>query len=338
MTNSPLLKRVLAILWQVCRAMVACVVVLASLVIFPNGIPWMIAVWLLAYSLLVLSGRNGLVCLSLCAGVLIAKRLTPSPGLLVLLALMVAIIVFGIVHAYRHRSRPMGRFGWISVLLLWIAWGGMTADWYYATHAHHRVTLKGNRPVVCLGDSMTSLGMFGGYPQELRKRISLPVVDMGTGGWSAKQVIEHRTFMSEIAAHNPQTVVIELGAHDYLRFRTRAETKTNLKAIIAACRRMGAEVILMEVPRAYTSDPFWGLEREIAREEDVELMPDTAMRILFLHSPILPPGSWWGEPYLTDDSGLHPNAAGNQVLAEHVTRALERLYGPTIRKRDPDAK
>jgi hypothetical protein len=36
---------------------------------------------------------------------------------------------------------------------------------------------------------------------------------------------------------------------------------------------------------------------------------------------------------LTDD-GIHPNAAGNQVLAEHVTRALERLYGPAILKRD----
>jgi lysophospholipase L1-like esterase len=208
----------------------------------------------------------------------------------------------------------------------------MTADWYYAAHAHHGVTLKGNRPVVCLGDSMTSLGLFGGYPQELRKRISLPVVDIGTGGWSAKQVIA--TLMPEVAGHDPQAVVVELGAHDFLRFHSRAATKANLKAIIAACRRMGAEVILMEIPRAYMFDPFWGLEREIAREEDVELMPDTAMRILFLHSPSLPPGSWWGGPYLTDESGIHPNAAGNQVLAEHVTRALERLYGPAILKQD----
>ena len=28
-----------------------------------------------------------------------------------------------------------------------------------------------------------------------------------------------------------------------------------------------AEVVLMEIPRAYMSDPYWGLEREIAREE-----------------------------------------------------------------------
>lgn len=332
MTNSPLSKRVIAILWQVGRAVGACAVVTASLVIFPNGIPWMIAVWLLAYTLLVLCGRGGLICLSLCAAILVIKRLTPSPGLLVLLAVMVSVIAVGLVLAYRQKTRPARLCGWISILVLWIAWGGMTADWFDATHAHHRATLKGNRPVVCLGDSMTSLGMFGGYPQVLRQMISLPVVDMGTGGWSAKQVIEHPTFMSEIAAHHPQVVVVELGAHDFLRFHTRAATKKNLKSIIAVCRRMGAEVVLMEIPRAYMSDPFWGLEREIAREEDVELMPDTAMRILFLHSPTLPPGSWRGGPFLTDESGIHPNAAGNQVLAEHVARALERLYGPTIRR------
>ena len=332
MTNSPLPKRVVDILWQVCRATGACAVVTASLVVFPNGIPWLIAAWLLAYTLLVLCGRRGLVCLGTCAAVLVVKRLTPAPGLLVLLAVMVAVIVFGIVHVYRREPRPSRRFVWVSIFVLWIAWGGMTADWYYATHAHHRVTLKGNRPVVCLGDSMTSLGMFGGYPQELRKRISLPVVDMGTGGWSAKQVNRHahaRSCRTRSTGGGRRT-----WRHDFLRFHSRAATKANLKAIIAACRRMGAEVILMEIPRAYMFDPFWGLEREIAREEDVELMPDTAMRILFLHSPTLPPGSWWGGPYLTDESGIHPNAAGNQVLAEHVTRVLERLYGPAILKRE----
>ena len=319
---------------QVCRAIGACAVVTASLIVFPNAIPWLIAVWLLAYTLLVLSGRSGLLCLGTCAAILIVKRLTPAPGLLMLLGMMIVVIAFGIMRMYYGKPRSSRRFVWVSILVLWTAWGGMTADWYYATHAHHDVTMKGNRPVVCLGDSMTSLGMFGGYPQDLRKRISLPVVDMGTGGWSAKQVIA--TLIPEVAAHNPQTVVIELGAHDFLRFHSRAATKANLKAIIAACRRMGAEVVLMEISRAYMSDPFWGLEREIAREEDVELMPDTAMRILFLHSPSLPPGSWWGGPYLTDESGLHPNAAGNQVLAEHVTRALERLYGPAILKRDDE--
>jgi acyl-CoA thioesterase I len=326
MTDLPLHYRVLAGLGQACRAIGACVIVTASLLVFPNGIPWLIAVWLLAYTLLVLAGRRGLVCLGICAAVLVAKRLTPAPGLLVLLAVMFAVIAIGIVHVRRGEPRPSRRFVWLSILALWIAWGGMTADWFGASHCRHPVALKGRRPVVCLGDSMTSLGMFGGYPQYLRKLISLPVVDMGTGGWSAEQVAG--ALLPELAQHNPQVVVIELGAHDFLRFHSRASAKASLEAIIHASRQMGAEVVMMEIPRAYTSDPYWGLEREIAREEDVELMPDTAMRTLFLHSPLMPPGSWWGGPYLTDESGIHPNAQGNRILAEHVADALERMYGP----------
>jgi lysophospholipase L1-like esterase len=323
-----------------------CAIVTASLLVFPSGIPWLIAAWLLAYTLLALRGRGGLLCLGICAAVLAAKGLTPAPGLFALLAVMLAVIVVGVVHARRRRrggsstaaptseqlpsQRVSRRFAWISIVALWIAWGGMAFDWIWATHIHHSVTLKGNRPVVCFGDSMTSLKAFGGYPQKLQKRISLPVVDEATYGWSAKQVVESRTLLTELARHNAQVMVIELGGHDFLNFNTRAETKANLKTIIAASRKMGAEVVLMEIPRAYVYDPFWGLEREIAREEDVELIPDTALRTIFLHSPILPPGSWRGEPYLTDEGGIHPNAAGNEILVDSVAAALERMYGPAI--------
>ncbi len=311
-------------------------IVTASLLVFPNGISWLIAAWLLAYTLLALGGRRGFVCLGVCTAVLVAKGLTPAPGLLMLLAVMLAVIGIGLFHVRRREGRrPSWRFVWISMIVLWIGWGGMTFDWIHAAHIRHSVALKGNRPVVCFGDSMTSLKMFGGYPQVLQKRISLPVVDEATYGWSAKQVVESRTLLTEIARHNAQVMVIELGAHDYLNSNTRAETKANLKKIIDASRKMGAEVVLMETPRAYIFDPFWGLEREIAREEDVELIPDTALRIIFLHSPILPPGSWRGPPYLTDEGGIHPNAAGNEILADSVAAALERMYGPAILRQPP---
>ena len=88
----------------------------------------------------------------------------------------------------------------------------------------------------------------------------------------------------------------------------------------------------MEIPRDFIGDPYWGLEREIARQEGVELLPDTALRKIFLRSTVFPPGSWLGKPYLTDETGIHPNERGNQVLAESVAAALERMYGPQIRK------
>jgi lysophospholipase L1-like esterase len=127
-------------------------------------------------------------------------------------------------------------------------------------------------------------------------------------------------------------LVIELGAHDFLHGDSRAATKACLKGIIDAVRQTDAEVVLMEIPRAFISNPYWGLEREVAREEDVELVSDTALRRIFLRSTAFPPGSWLGGPYLTDETGIHPNAGGRQILAESVAAALEHMYGPRICK------
>jgi lysophospholipase L1-like esterase len=306
--------------------------VVASLLVFPNAIPWLVAAWLLAYTVLLLAGRRGLICLGACAAVLAAKRVTPSPCLLALVGLMLVLLALGVWIARRGRPALWRRFAWLSAIALWFGWGVMAVDWYAAAHCRHPVAMRGNRPVVCLGDSMTSQGsMLGGYPNDLRKLVSLPVVDMGINGIAAAQVA--RSHLPELVSHNPQVVVIELGVHDFIHGDSRAATKAALKKIIDAARRLGAEVVLMEFPRAPLSDPYWGLEREIARQEDVELVPDTALRTIFLHSPILPPGSWLGRPYLTDDWGIHPNAAGNRLLAESVAAALDRLYGPAIRRR-----
>jgi lysophospholipase L1-like esterase len=53
---------------------------------------------------------------------------------------------------------------------------------------------------------------------------------------------------------------------------------------------------------------------------------------MLLSSPTLPPGTWTGGPFLTQDDGLHPNERGNRLIAERVAAALERMYGPAIRR------
>ena len=66
MKLSPVSIRVVSSLGQACRAVAACLVVLASLLVFPNAIPWLIAAWLVGYSLLALLGRPGHLCLIGC--------------------------------------------------------------------------------------------------------------------------------------------------------------------------------------------------------------------------------------------------------------------------------
>jgi lysophospholipase L1-like esterase len=186
------------------------------------------------------------------------------------------------------------------------------------------------QPVVCLGDSMTSMGDGrAAYPERLGEIIALPVVNLGRPGIDTRQAADS---LPDLVRARPQVVVLELGSHDFLKGRSRAETKAGLEKIIVACQEIGAEVVLMEMPRGYMIDPFAGLERELAREYDLELVPDTAIRRLLLASPALPPGQWIGGPYLTEDDGLHPNDLGNRLLAGYVADALERMYGPAIRR------
>jgi lysophospholipase L1-like esterase len=155
----------------------------------------------------------------------------------------------------------------------------------------------------------------------------VPVVDHAVGGITT---IEGLRRLPESLALMPPAVVIELGGHDSLRGKSRKDTKANLEAMIRASREAGAEVFLFEIPRGFIMDPFAGLDRELAREHDLELIHDGAIRQLVLFSPFTPLGSWTGRN-LSDD-GLHPNDAGNVFLADRVEEALERVYGETLRR------
>ena len=87
-------------------------------------------------------------------------------------------------------------------------------------------------------------------------------------------------------------MIVELGGHDFLRGRSRAATRDVLERIITTLRDAGVEVILMEIPRGFLTDPYAGLERELARQYDLELISDSAIRQLVLFSPYAPPGMW----------------------------------------------
>jgi len=216
------------------------------------------------------------------------------------------------------------RLIWYGVALLWLVWGLAAYEWHAAAHSSRAVELHPAKPVVCIGDSLTSgVRPYGGYPDDLDRLLTVPVVNLGQPGITAEEAL---ALLPKIRQAKPQAVVIELGGHDFLRGGDRATTKSHLETVINAAREIGAEVVLMEIPRGFMVDPFAGLEREIARERDLELVSDTAIRNLVLWSPHAPPGMWIGEPYLSDD-GLHPNANGNRHLAERITKVLARMYG-----------
>ena len=291
-------------------------------------VPWMMAVWLVWHSVLVARRKPGWVPLAACAGIVIVKRV-PWPPVLIVLGLLMLAAGLRDVPRVRERIRPRCKWlPWAACAVLWVAWVAAAVEWHAASHTGRRAMLDPRRPVVCIGDSLTS-GIKKGeaFPEYLAKLISVPVVNLAEPGATTDMAL---TKLPDLVAANPQAVVIELGGNDYLSGESRAAPRRNLLKIVAAAHGLGARVVLMEIPRGFVTDAYAGLERDLARKHDLELVPDTAVRKLIHWSPYAPPGKWFGSHY--SDDGGHPNERGARMLAEYVARALERIFGSAIRE------
>ncbi|MDP6553402.1 MAG: GDSL-type esterase/lipase family protein [Pirellulaceae bacterium] len=297
-----------------------------ALLTFPSAVPWMIAGWLVWHSLSAHRNQVGWAPLIACVCVLMVKRIYLTPWLFGFVA--VALVVALLRAVIEKRKTAFKRFMWVGTLGLWIVWVCVVAEFRFATSCNHPVVLDPSRPVVCVGDSITS-GLVGevSYPEKLERLIRLPVINVGQNGITTEMAYDLRL---RIVEANPQVVIIELGGHDFLKGRTRAETKHNLERLIATCRQLGAQVVLFEIPRGFMTDPFAGLERDIAYQHDLELIGDSAIRNLVLWSPISPPGMWLPSTHLSED-GIHPNVRGTTYLAKRVADGLVRIYGEELR-------
>jgi lysophospholipase L1-like esterase len=287
----------------------------------------MVAAWLVVGTWSALRGTNRWLPFAACAVVLVIKRPDWSPALLLLGMVMLAVAIFLFWLERRLPGGSTKRAKTVALVAVWIAWLAAVWQSYEGYHVRRSPLLHRLRPIVCLGDSLTTgLSAKEAYPEHLQLLVSVPVVNFGRPGVTARDMVEH---LPEILDRQPQLVIIELGGHDFLRGYGRAATRASLVKIIEACQQAGVEVVLVEIPRGFITDPFSGLERELAREYDLELIPDSAIRLLVVRSPAIPVVGELAKPHLSDD-GLHPNAAGAQMLAGVVYRALEQVYGEQL--------
>ncbi len=296
-----------------------------SLLSFPSVLPWMIAFWLGWHTILAGRDRPAWLPLSVCLAILVVKLVARTPGMI---TLGCVLLVIATIRFRRRKSESLlGNARWRGVLVLWVAWAFMFAEWKSLTNCGRSLVLHPSRPIVCLGDSLTE-GMLPdhGYPDKLKKIVRVPVINLGFSGIATAQGLGQ---LPRVLKHNPQVVVIELGGHDFLKGHSRAETKANLVRMIESCREQDAEVILMEIPRGFMFDPFASLEREIAYEQDVQLVADSWLRQIVIMSPIAPPGMWMPKSQLSDD-GIHSNPRGSAAIARRVANALQSMFGNDV--------
>lgn len=123
-----------------------------------------------------------------------------------------------------------------------------------------------------------------------------------------------------LAQHRPALLLIELGANDGLRGLSLEIIRANLTELIRRGRAAGSQVILtaLQLPpnygAAYTAG-FQAVFREVATAEQVPLIPDLLAGV----------AENWD---LMQADGIHPTAAAQPIMLDHVWAVLEGLLGP----------
>ena len=120
-----------------------------------------------------------------------------------------------------------------------------------------------------------------------------------------------------LASHQPQVVILELGANDGLRGLSLDATQSNLDALIRRAKHSGAQVLLigMRLPPNYGpayTEKFQHLFETLAAKYHIKRVP-------FLLAPIASKRTYF------QADGLHPTAAAQPLLLDTVWAELKPL-------------
>jgi acyl-CoA thioesterase-1 len=184
---------------------------------------------------------------------------------------------------------------------------------------------RAERVIVALGDSLTAgLGVAAdeAYPARLQARLTREgyayrVVNAGVSGDTTAGGLRR---VDWILRAKPEIVIVALGANDGLRAQSPQAMRENLTAIIKRLQAAGARVLLagMRLPPNYGAEytkEFQAVFPDVARSTAVAFMP-------FLLDGVA------ADPRLNQPDGIHPTAAGQQVIADRLWPYLRHLLTP----------
>jgi acyl-CoA thioesterase-1 len=184
---------------------------------------------------------------------------------------------------------------------------------------------RGERVIVALGDSLTAgLGVAAdeAYPARLEARLqqegyAYRMVNAGVSGDTTAGGLRR---VDWVLRAKPDIVIVALGANDGLRGQSPQAMRDNLAAIVARLQAGGARVLLagMRLPPNYGAEyttEFQAIFPEVARSARVAFVP-------FLLDGVA------ADARLNQPDGIHPTAAGHQVIADRLWPYLRPLLRP----------
>lgn len=123
--------------------------------------------------------------------------------------------------------------------------------------------------------------------------------------------------------HQPDLIILELGANDGLRGLQIKEIRRNLAAIIEACLGQKVEILLvgMRIPPNYGpryTQEFHATYQLLAQQYKLRFLD-------FLLAGVA------GQRELIQDDGLHPNALAQERILDNIWPALQPMLDKPIR-------
>ena len=191
-------------------------------------------------------------------------------------------------------------------------------------HTPH--SLANTSKILIVGDSLSAeygLPRGTGWVSLLDKRLSYPQSSWSlinasiSGETSAGGQARLATLLK---THQPQIVIIELGANDALRGLQLQTTEKNLRQMIQASKKSGARVLLlgMRIPPNYGADysnQFFRIFATLAKNEQIEYVP------FFLEKVA-------DKAELFQADRIHPNVEAQSILLENVWPKLKPMLKP----------
>lgn len=185
--------------------------------------------------------------------------------------------------------------------------------------------------LVVLGDSLSAgygLAREDSWVAKLEAKLAevapgITVVNASISGATTSAGLQRLPAL--LKEHQPDWLLLELGANDGLQGKPLPLISANLERLIDTAQASGAEVVLfgMRLPpnlgRRYT-EPFTEMFSELARQYDLAYVP-------FLLQDVA------GQADLMQADGLHPNAAAAELIFQNVWPVLRPVLDQTSKQR-----
>lgn len=182
--------------------------------------------------------------------------------------------------------------------------------------------------LVVFGDSLAAgFGLDPGqsFPDDLQKKLDAQgypwhVVNLGISGDTTEGGAAR---MDSATSLKPRIVILELGGNDGLRGLPLAVTRRNLETMIETFQHAGARVVLAGM----TLPPNYGQEYIVRFEK---IYKELAARYHLVFIPFLLSDILTSDLHYLQRDGIHPTAAGAEIVSGTVFRAVQPLLGSPV--------